>query len=98
MSEEDAQLGSVREVTGRAIRRLGILESVLMVGAALVALVAGALAALLVAEVTGWPFRPTWIVASVVFFGVPGVVVIVRARREETGGGARSMMEPSTDE
>ncbi|MEQ9569530.1 MAG: hypothetical protein RLN75_05025 [Longimicrobiales bacterium] len=84
---DDARLA--REVTHRAIRRLGLLETVLMLAAGIFALLAGALAALLVAEVTGWAFRPVWIAASVIFFVVPGGTVLIRARRDEAERRAR---------
>lgn len=71
-----------REVAGRAIRRLGIFEGVILVAAVGVALLAGAVVAFLVSP-AGLPFRPTWTVASLVFLIVPAVLVWFRDRREE---------------
>ncbi|MEQ8328943.1 MAG: hypothetical protein RH859_00625 [Longimicrobiales bacterium] len=73
----------VREVADRAVRRLDILEWVILLGAVVVALGGGALVALMVAEPLGWSVRGTWIVASLLLFGVPGAVVLRRTRREE---------------
>lgn len=69
-----------------------------MMAAGLFALLAGALAALVVAEVTGWAFRPVWIAASVIFFVVPGGVVLIRSRRDEAERLARLERATSTDD
>lgn len=94
----DASLIGARLAVGQATRRLGAIETVLMVAAALVALLAGAITAWGVAEATGWAFRPVWIAASVIFFGVPGVVVLVRSRRDEAELRARLERALSTDD
>ena len=80
---DEASVRRAREVAGRAIRRLDILEWVILLGAVVVALGGGALVALLVAEPLGWSVRGTWIVASLLLFGVPGAVVLRRTRWEE---------------
>jgi hypothetical protein len=72
-----------RDVTRRAVRRLGLLETVLVVAAAVFALAAGAVTAFMVSQLSGLPFRPTWIVASILFFAVPALGVAVRGRRED---------------
>lgn len=95
---DGAEARAAREVTQRAIRRLGVMETVLMLAAGLLALLAGALAAWLVADVTGWPFRPVWIAASVIFFVVPGGTVLIRARRDEAERRARLERATSTDD
>ena len=77
----DPHIAAVRKVADRAIRRLGILEVLILAGAALAALVGGALAAFLAASGFGWPFRPTWFVASLLFFVVPGLVAWSRSAR-----------------
>ena len=85
-----------RDVTRRAVRRLGLLESVLIVAAAVFALAAGAVAAFLVSQLSGLPFRPAWIVASILFFAVPAVGVAVRGRREDAAVRRRlESMSPS---
>ena len=73
---------ATREVTGRAIRRLAVLEVVFTVAAAGLSLVAGALVAYVTREPFGWPFRSTWIVASIVLFSIPAAIVWVRERRD----------------
>jgi predicted lysophospholipase L1 biosynthesis ABC-type transport system permease subunit len=69
-----------------AIRRLNVLEYVILGVAMALALLAGALAALMVESVTGAPFRLTWALSSLLFFVVPGWVVF---RRERQAEGAR---------
>ena len=72
---------ALRRVTDRAIRRLGIVETLILAGAALAALAGGALAAFLAASAFGWPFRPTWAAASLLFFVVPGAATWARSAR-----------------
>lgn len=72
---------AVRKVADRAIRRLGVLEVLILAGAAVAALAGGALAAFLAASAFGWPFGPTWLVASLLFFVVPGLVAWARSTR-----------------
>ncbi len=78
---EEARLTS--EVAARAVRRLDVLEWVMMAGAAALSLVGGALVALLLETSMGLSFRPTWVVASLLLFGVPGVIAMKRMRRDE---------------
>lgn len=70
-----------REDLNRAIRRLGILEWVILGAAALFALVGGWVIALLL-EDWGLPFRLTWTIASTLLFGVPGVKVLLAERAD----------------
>lgn len=72
---------ALRRVTDRAIRRLGMLETLILAGAALAALAGGALAAFLAASAFGWPFRPTWAATSLLFFVVPGAATWARSAR-----------------
>ena len=76
-------MGPARAAMNRAVRRLGVLELLLLLVAAVGALAAGALAALLLRESLGLPFRPVWWVSSLVFFLVPGTLAFARARRGE---------------
>ena len=64
-----------------AIRRLNALEYVILGVAMALALVAGWLSAWAVGNLTGAPFRLTWALSSLLFFGVPGWVVLRRERR-----------------
>ena len=70
-----------RRMMETAIRRLNVLEYVILGIAMALALLAGALAAWMVEGVTGAPFRLTWALSSLLFFVVPGWVVFQRERR-----------------
>ena len=52
-------------------------------GAALLALVGGALVALVLGPASGLGFRPTWVVASLLLFVVPGAIARARIKRDE---------------
>lgn len=69
-----------REVMERAIRRLNILEYLILGAAALLALVGGALVGWLLSLVAEVPFRLAWLVASLLLFVVPGGIVYARER------------------
>lgn len=76
----------------RAVRRLTVLEWLALAAAAVASLAGGALAAFLAASAFGLPFRPTWPVASLLFFVVPGLAALARSGRggdkaPETRGG-----------
>lgn len=73
--------GAAREVTARAVRRLGWIELVLLLLAALVALVAGALTAWLLEDALGWTFHPAWLASSTLYLLGPALLVRVRDRR-----------------
>ena len=70
-----------RRMMETAIRRLNILEYVILGVAVVLALLAGWLAAWLVEHTIGAPFRLTWAVSSLLFFIVPGWIVLSRERR-----------------
>ena len=82
MSDDERDTRVTREVADRAIQRLGVLEGVLLGLAAVGALLAGALTGWLASDALGWPFRPVWLVSSLLFFIVPGGIAWMRARRE----------------
>ena len=71
-----------QKVAARAIRRLNLLEWVIMGGAGLIAVFGGALVSWLIAAQLKVSFRSTWIVVSILLFAVPGLVVILRAGRD----------------
>lgn len=79
--EEAARL--TQEVTARAIRRLDLLEWAIFLGIAVLAVVGGALAALLLTQAVDVDFRRSWMVISLVLFVVPGTMALVTLRREE---------------
>jgi len=80
---EEETARQVREFTARAARRLDYLEWFILAGAAGAATVGGALVALLARDLAGFPFRSTWIVASVLLFAVPGGLALRRVKHEE---------------
>jgi len=69
------------------MRRLNVLELVLLGAAAVAALGGGWLAALLGAKAFDLPFRATWMTASLALFIIPAVVAlgIERLRRRTAG-------------
>lgn len=75
MSEED---DFTRDVMARAIRRLNILEYVILGLAALLALLGGALVSWLLSETLDIPFRLGWAISSLLLFVVPGGIVYAR--------------------
>lgn len=80
-SQREAALAA-RRVTERAIRRLDFLEWVIIIGAMFIATLGGALIAWLIGVPSGFGFRPTWVVASLVLFVVPGSIAVYRLRRD----------------
>lgn len=70
----------LRKVASRAIRRLDILEFVILGAAALLAVLAGGLMAYLLSSLTPLPLRATWIVASLLCFVVPAAIAWWRNR------------------
>ena len=72
-----------RRMMETAIRRLDLLEYVILGVAMLLALVAGALTAWILQGTTGVSFRIMWVVTSLLFFGVPGFLVLLRERRSQ---------------
>lgn len=89
-----------RRMIATAVRRLNALEYVLLGMAMVFASAAGALTAWLLQNAAGVPFRPAWVVASVLFFGVPGWAVLLRERRArggQQGGGEDSESKETRD-
>lgn len=73
---ESADVREVRATLNRALRRLGILELILLGAAAIAALGGGWLAALLAAKAFELPFRATWIASSLAFFVIPALLAL----------------------
>ena len=92
--QEDVRV--TREVAARAIRRLNVLEWVILGGAGLIAVVGGALASWLIAAQLKVSFRLTWIGLSMLLLAVPGLIVILRSRRD--GGGSSVISKLKTKE
>jgi len=77
--QEDVRV--IQEVAARAIRRLNVLEWVILGGAGLIAVLGGALVAWLIAAQLKVSFRLTWIGLSMLLLAVPGLIVILRSGR-----------------
>lgn len=84
MHEPDpADVEAVRAALKRAARRLNILELIIL-GAAIIASVAGGwLAALLAGKAFGFPFRATWVGASLALFAIPASVAFLVEKRRQ---------------
>lgn len=77
------------EVARRAIRRLDLLEWVILAAAVGLAITGGALVAWVLAGTGGESFRMIWMITSALLFIVPGIVVFTKLkwdqRREAPG-------------
>ena len=80
--QEDVRV--TQEVAARAIHRLNLLEWVILAGAGLIAMLGGPLVAWLIAAQLKVSFRLTWIGLSMLLLAVPGLIVILRSRRDES--------------
>ncbi len=80
-SSEKKAAAAARVVTVRAVRRLNVMEYLLIAAAGGMSLVAGAVAGFALQAVAGLPFRVTWAVSSLLFFVIPGGAVLGRERR-----------------
>ena len=74
-----------RRMMETAIRRLNVLEYVILGVAMALALLAGLLTAWMVENLTSIPFRLTWALASLLFFVVPGWVAFRREQHQAEG-------------
>jgi uncharacterized membrane protein len=79
--KEAARAGS--EAARRAIRRLDVLEWVILAAAAVLETVGGLVVAVLFVGRSEERFRSTWIVASLLLLIVPGVIALARQRMDE---------------
>ena len=79
-NKEDVSV--VSEVATRAIRRLNFLEWIILLGAALIAIVGGALVSWLIAPQFEVSFRLIWLAVSVLLLVVPGLVILLRSNRD----------------
>ena len=87
MTSGEAHSGT-RRMMGTAIRRLNVLEYVILGVAMALALLAGALAAWMAESLMGASFRLAWALSSLLFFVVPGWIVFRRERRTRARYGA----------
>lgn len=88
---EDAKVTS--EVARRAIRRLDLLEWLILAVTAALAVAGGGLVAMLVVGRSAAGFRGTWIATSLLLLIVPGALALAGqrrdARRREASGSGR---------
>ncbi len=80
---QDGKQREKRRMMDTAIRRLNVLEFVILGVVMVIALVAGGLMAWVLESTMGVSFRLVWGVASLLFFIVPGVIVYRRERRRD---------------
>jgi len=92
--QEDVRV--TQEVAARAIRRLNVLEWVILGGAGLIAVLGGALVSWLIAAQLKVSFRLTWIGLSMLLLAVPGLIVILRSGGD--GGGSSVISKLKTKE
>jgi hypothetical protein len=81
---------ATRKVTRRAIRRLDVLEWIILAITAVIAVGGGGLVALLVVGPSAPRFRGVWMVTSLLLLIVPGAVVLARQRKEERNRRAKA--------
>ena len=79
-NKEDVSV--VSEVATRAIRRLNFLEWIILLGAALIAAVGGALVSWLIAPQFEVSFGLLWLAVSVLLLVVSGLVILLRSNRD----------------
>jgi enoyl-CoA hydratase/carnithine racemase len=94
---EEEAAKATRDFTRRAVRRLDMLEWVVLAAAVGLAVGGGAAVALLLAHGSPVAFRATWVVTSLILFIVPGAVVLLRLRREQAERGSSSEPEDLND-
>jgi uncharacterized membrane protein len=84
VSREDREAAErVHLVAQRAVKRLDLLEWVLLAMGGVLASLGGAVIAWLLAALVGWDFRSTWVGASLFLFVVAGTIAIVQIRKDE---------------
>ena len=79
--EKEARI--TREVAGRAVWRLNLLEYFILFAALVLALAGGALVAWVLGATMDLPFRISWAAASLLLFILPGGGVYLRELRRE---------------
>lgn len=85
-----------RRMMETAIRRLNVLEFIILGAVVVLALIAGALLAWLLESTIGVSFRMVWGVASVLFFVVPGVLVHRQSLSTDDAGQNRANLSSHT--
>ncbi len=77
---EDNGFPGTREEMERAIRRLNVLEYLILAAAFILALGGGGAVAYILSAGTSLPFRLTWAIITVLLLVVPGLLVFGRDR------------------
>ncbi len=77
---EDNGFPGTREEMERAIRRLNVLEYLILAAAFILALGGGGAVAYILSAGTALPFRLTWAIITVLLLVVPGLLVFGRDR------------------
>jgi hypothetical protein len=91
LEKEDLRVGEgdgfegTREEMERAIRRLSVLEHIIVVAAFALALAGGWAVAFLLRDGTPLPFRLTWAVISLLLLLIPAALVFGRDRAKGEG-------------
>jgi len=80
-----AEAQVARDVMDRALKRLNVLEYLILVLGAVLALAGGGLVAWILSSTADLPFRASWAVASLLLFIVPGGLVYLRELRSGPG-------------
>jgi len=75
-----------RIVAERALRRLSLLEYLILLAAVVLALLGGALVGWILKTALGSPFRIGWSVSSLLLFTLPGGTVYLRELRRDRKG------------
>ena len=87
------QVEMTRKAMARAIRRINILKFLILAVAGALAVFGGAVAAWVLNATLEAPFGLSWVVASILFFGVPGALVYGREVRAARGRESRTGAE-----
>ncbi|MFC1575041.1 hypothetical protein ACFL5A_00140 [Gemmatimonadota bacterium] len=82
---KDSDTDLAREVLDRAVKRLDLLEYLILFFALVLALAGGALVGWILQTAFGFPFRWGWAGASLLLFVVPGAFVYLREFRHRDG-------------
>jgi hypothetical protein len=81
MSRDETHTAAKARRPDAPTRRPRVFRALFLTVSLLLATLAGVIAALILETAFGMPFRPTWIVSTVVLFVVPAVIVYQRAQR-----------------
>ena len=72
----------LRKVVRRAAWRLNVIEIFVLILAAMMSLLAGAVTASILKGLVDIPYRMLWMISSILFFGIPGFFAFFRKTEE----------------